>query len=159
MQHLDGWRPSGSANIERVNIMLRFIIHGKAQPQERPGLDTRGLFPRFFDRDKTAVYKQQIKIAAFEALNRQWPKWPGPLNLSVREYRAIPSSWSQKKRTAALKGELRPTTKCDLKNLIWLVEDSLNKLAFVDDSQIVSYEGSGKFYSTIPCLEVIVTRL
>lgn len=139
--------------------MLRFTIYGKAQPQERPGVNARGRFVKFFDRPHTAEYKHRVQSAAFEALHRQWPRWTGPFNMAVIEYREIPTTWSLKKRTAALAGTIRPITRPDIKNFIWLVEDALNKLVFLDDSQVVSYDGSGKHYDEIPRLEVVITRL
>ena len=154
-----GTRPAPPILKERVNIMLKFITHGKAQPQERPGVNARGKIVKFFDRPNTAEYKHRIQAAAFEALHGRWPRWSGPINLAVVEYREIPISWSFKKRNAALTGTLRPISRPDIKNIIWLCEDSLNKLVFIDDSQIVSYDGTAKYYGELPRLEITVTRL
>lgn len=62
----------------------------------------------------------------------------GPLELSVTVERAVPASWSKKKRAAALAGEIGATGKPDLDNIIKLIGDSLNGIAWGDDSQIVN---------------------
>jgi Holliday junction resolvase RusA-like endonuclease len=62
----------------------------------------------------------------------------GPLGLCVEIERAVPPSWSKKKRAAALAGEIKPTGKPDLDNVVKLLGDALNKIAWDDDSQIVT---------------------
>lgn len=46
--------------------------------------------------------------------------------------------------------------KPDLSNLIKLIEDALNKVAYRDDSQIFRYDDPGKYYSLRPRLEIEV---
>lgn len=61
----------------------------------------------------------------------------------------VPGSWSKKKRAAALEGSIRPTGKPDCSNMVKLVEDALNGVAWRDDSQIVSL-GVRKRYAEKP---------
>ena len=49
----------------------------------------------------------------------------------------VPKSYSKKKRSEALAGNLRPT-KADIDNYIKSVLDGLNKVAFLDDRYIYS---------------------
>ena len=58
---------------------------------------------------------------------------------------------------AALRGEILPTTRPDLSNYVKLPEDVFNLVVWRDDSQVVSYDGCGKFYSERPRIEVEVT--
>ena len=51
------------------------------------------------------------------------------------------------------KGEIRPTIKPDLDNCVKIVADSLNGIAYKDDSQIVSVVAD-KYYSDTPRLEL-----
>ena len=83
----------------------------------------------------------------------------GPLVLEAKVYRPIPKSFSKKKRAAAIAGELLPTTKPDLKNYIAGIEDALEKVIFENDSQIVSYGESGKWYAEQPRVEVVIREL
>ena len=140
---------------------ITFTIYGKAQAQQRAGERvTASGHIHHYDQDESKSAKKEIKDTAFHTVKGKWPQFDCPVNLAVKELRAIPKSWSAKKKTAALQGEVRPTSKPDLKNLIWLVEDCLNGLMWVDDSRIVSFDGSGKWYSALPpCTIIEITAL
>jgi Holliday junction resolvase RusA-like endonuclease len=56
----------------------------------------------------------------------------------VEIYVTPPVSWSKKKRTAALDGVIRPTTKPDIDNVIKGIFDAINDIVFLDDKQVVS---------------------
>lgn len=56
----------------------------------------------------------------------------------------VPKSYSQKKRSEALRGILRPS-KNDLDNLVKSVLDGLNGVAFKDDRQVCIIEAEKKF--------------
>lgn len=82
----------------------------------------------------------------------------GPVALDVTFELPIPASWSKKDRAAALNGSLRPTSKPDLSNMVKLIEDAMNGIAFKDDSQIC--EGTSvKRYAETPRIYVIVRPL
>jgi len=83
------------------------------------------------------------------------PLLAGPLALDVRAYVLVPASWSKKKRAAALKGEIRPTSKPDGDNMLKVVSDSLNLVVWTDDSQVVDARVR-KFYSDAPRVEIEV---
>lgn len=111
---------------------------------------------RFKDKDTEAH-----EAALQSIVLRDVPKaFEGPLRITVRAVFQIPASWSQKKRAAHLG---RPhTQKPDLSNIIKHLEDGLNRIAWVDDSQIAEYGPSAKVWGdrdytvlTIECLEAI----
>ncbi|MFA6167773.1 MAG: RusA family crossover junction endodeoxyribonuclease [Gemmatimonadaceae bacterium] len=60
----------------------------------------------------------------------------GPLTILVLATFVVPKSWSKKKRAAALAGTLRHTSKPDADNVLKLVKDALNMVAYTDDSAI-----------------------
>lgn len=68
----------------------------------------------------------------------------------------IPASWSKKKQAAALTGEIRPTKRPDLSNVIKQVEDAFNGVVYRDDALIVEYGRLRKVYSGSPKLVVTV---
>lgn len=70
----------------------------------------------------------------------------GPLLLVLGIFVDVPASWSKTKRAQALAGGIRPTNKPDLDNIIKLVGDSLNGIAWVDDKQIVEISAQ-RFYA------------
>lgn len=65
-------------------------------------------------------------------------------------YRAVPKSWSKRKRADAIADKIRPTTKPDLDNVIKGIKDALNGVWYKDDSQVVEYGLVGKWYAEEP---------
>jgi Holliday junction resolvase RusA-like endonuclease len=55
-------------------------------------------------------------------------------------------------------GRIRPTKRPDVSNVIKIIEDALNGLAYRDDSQIVRVVGE-KYYSDSPRVEVEICSL
>ena len=80
------------------------------------------------------------------------------LDLRITAYYSIPKSASNKKKKAMESGEIRPTKKPDADNVLKVVADSLNKIAYYDDSQIVDTH-IRKFYSSNPRLEVSIKNI
>ena len=72
----------------------------------------------------------------------------GPVGLEMSVMIAIPASWSEKKRLAASRGEIRPTGRPDVDNYLKLV-DALNGICWRDDSQVVEARVT-KYYSMTP---------
>lgn len=117
----------------------------------RLGDRVRGVTPT-----KTRKFEALIKAQA-EVMGV--PPLEGALRLTIKIYRSIPKSFSKIKQKRAINGLIRPTTKPDLDNYIKIV-DALNGVFWKDDSQIVEYgEGTGKYYSDQPRLEIIVEQL
>ena len=84
----------------------------------------------------------------------------GPLMLGVLAFLPIPTGFSKKKRAAALAGELRPTTKPDLDNLIKHIKDCCKGIFWGDDKEVVGYlEGTGKYYGDLPRWEIEILTL
>ncbi len=76
------------------------------------------------------------------------------LDMRIMAYYSIPKSASKKKKAAMLLGTIRPTKKPDMDNVVKIIADSLNQVAYRDDTQIVDCQ-CRKFYSDIP--RVVVT--
>lgn len=77
------------------------------------------------------------------------------LDMRIRAYYSIPKSASKKKRAAMIMGEIRPTKKPDMDNVVKIIADSLNQVAYRDDTQIVDCQ-CRKFYSDNPRVEVMI---
>lgn len=77
------------------------------------------------------------------------------LDMRIRAYYSIPKSASKKKREAMIMGEIRPTKKPDMDNVVKIIADSLNQVAYRDDTQIVDCQ-CRKFYSDNPRVEVMI---
>jgi Holliday junction resolvase RusA-like endonuclease len=110
-----------------------------------------------FDPGKSKDYKRYVSMIA--AQHRPPQLIESAVGLSVKVYRPIPGSWSKVKQEKAEKGEILPTSKPDLSNYIKGVEDAIEGILLKNDSQVVDYQGSGKWYSHTPRIEVAITEL
>ena len=70
----------------------------------------------------------------------------GPVGLWLTFEYKVPKSYSKKDKEAAKEGKLAKLTRPDIDNLIKLVLDGLNGIAYVDDNQVVELR-SRKIYS------------
>jgi len=75
------------------------------------------------------------------------------VQVGIIAYYPIPKSASKKKRADMESGKLRPIVKPDLDNVMKVVCDALNQIAYRDDSQIVA-ASLVKMYSNTPRVEV-----
>ena len=80
----------------------------------------------------------------------------GPLSLRVDAFMAVPQAKAQKWKRGAIAGEIRPTTKPDLDNLVKQIKDCLTQMGvWGDDKQVVELCAS-KRYSDCPRWEIEV---
>lgn len=131
--------------------MIRFTIPGEVIPQGRPRFARTRNGVRAYDPARSREYKSFVQWSTFQL----WPEKPldGPLSVRIVEYRAIPASWSKKRRAEALAGVIRPTGRPDMDNVIKAILDSLNGRMWHDDSQVVSLHAE-KRYAETPRAEV-----
>jgi Holliday junction resolvase RusA-like endonuclease len=141
---------------EVVNV-INFVVYGEPVPQGRPRTAVVNGRAIVYDPKKSRDFKRDIKRVAQDYVPEQLIT--GPIVLEVKVFRSIPKSFSKKKREKALAGIVRPTTKPDLKNYIAGVEDALEKVIFENDSQIVSYGESGKWYGDPPRIEITIREI
>ena len=80
------------------------------------------------------------------------------LDVRIIAYYEIPKSTSKKKRAEMLAHKIRPTKKPDWDNIGKIVCDSLNLVAYHDDSAVVDSQVR-KFYSEQPRIEVIIQEV
>ncbi|MCL1789899.1 MAG: RusA family crossover junction endodeoxyribonuclease [Peptococcaceae bacterium] len=138
--------------------MIYLEIPGVPVAQGRPRA-TINPWPHVYDPEKSRAYKEYVKNTAKEQMGGN-PPLDGPVVLGVAVYRPIPKSWAKKKRLDAIKGRIKPTSRPDLGNYIKGIEDALNGVAWLDDSQVVEYApGTGKYYSERPRVVITVDNV
>lgn len=131
--------------------MIRFTILGEPVSKQRPRVTKWGTYTP----DKTVNYENLVKqLYISEGL----PQLVGELEIEVVAYFVIPKSISKKKRDQMNKGIIRPTKKPDLDNIIKIISDALNTIAYHDDSQIVKATIE-KYYSDNPRVEVVLQEV
>lgn len=135
---------------EPITIVVPGRAHGKVLQANR--------FNRFggmhLDK-KSAAYMGLVSSFAKQVM-RGRPPVDEAIVLCMTEVREIPKSWSKRDRAAALRGEIWPTSKPDLKNIMAGVEDAMNKIVWRDDALIVLYAPMRKIYGETPRLVVTV---
>lgn len=129
-------------------------LAGAPRGKGRPRFGRRGDFVAVWTDKKTVGYEELLKEVARAAMVDAVMRL-GPVTVRVEAAMAVPASWSRRKQTAALCGDLWPTGKPDFDNVAKIVGDALNKIVWKDDSQIVACTFV-KFYSASPGLKIIV---
>lgn len=132
-----------------------FTIPGEPTGKARPRVFNRGGKSMAITPQKTVMYENLIKTCFTEQCGTFFGE--KQLAMKITAFYQIPKSASKKKSDVMLSGEIRPTKKPDLSNVIKCVEDALNGVAYGDDSQIVWLMGE-KYYSNIPCVKVEITE-
>lgn len=137
---------------------VKFSIPGAPVGKGRPKFARQGGFVRTYTPEKTASYENLVKLE-YERQCKSY-RFPenAPLKMNITAYYPIPKSASKSKRAAMLNKEIRPTKKPDVDNIVKIIADSLNEVAYKDDSQIVSASIS-KYYEAIPRVEVAIIDL
>jgi Holliday junction resolvase RusA-like endonuclease len=104
--------------------------------------------------------EQQMDEKKLEALlfeHRPEAPFKGPIMFGLRAYFAVPKSKPKKFQEAALAGELRPTSRPDLDNILKHIKDVATGIFWQDDDQVVGYiEATGKYYGEVPRYEIVV---
>ena len=108
------------------------VIPGPIRGKQRARSTRQG---RMYTPAETVNAEAWVRSCVVQSVGQ--PMLEGPLAFEAMVSCAIPDSWSAKKRRAALLGEVRPTGKPDLDNIAKLLADSMNKLVWRDDAQIV----------------------
>lgn len=113
---------------------IAFVIPGTPVGKGRPKFARRGSYVTTYTPEKTAVYENLVKVKAQEAMIGR-PVIEGAVSVVVALYVTPPASWSQKKQRAALAGEIYPTSKPDVDNVIKGIFDACNEIVWRDDKQ------------------------
>lgn len=136
---------------------VSFTIPGTPVPKGRPRFARRGSFVTTYTDEKTASYENLVKITAQKAM--QGAKlFEEAVSVAVELYVSPPASWSQKKQRLALDGELFPTSKPDVDNVLKGIFDAMNDIVWTDD-KLVCDVNVIKRYAQIPCAKVVVCEL
>lgn len=135
--------------------MGKVIIEGKIKGKARPRFNTRtghAITPK-----DTVQYENWVKMCYREQQAEKYLE--GPLRALIVAYYKIPKSYTKKRIEAIRKGEEYPTKKPDLDNIAKIVLDSLNKIAFDDDAQIVELTVLKRYTEDIERVELELENL
>ena len=117
---------------------MRFIVEGKVQGKAR----ARTFFNHNTGRMQS-ITPEQTK--SYEELIRWSYKASGgkylgeqPIELSVKAFYPVPQVFNKEKKQQAITNRIRPMTKPDTDNILKVVLDALNGVAYYDDKQVIS---------------------
>lgn len=128
-------------------MILKFTVPGEPKAKARPRMMKTGFV---YTPKDTVNYENLVKMCFMEQCNK---KVSGEVEAIIKAYFAIPKSVSKTKREAMVHCVVRPIKKPDGDNIAKAILDSVNKIAYDDDSQVVTLTVE-KYYSESPRVEV-----
>lgn len=129
---------------------LRFEVPGEPRGKGRPRFVKKNGIA--YTPKETAQYENLIVLACRETMGDRAPLGC-PVFLTVHAHFAIPPSKSKKWKARAAQGQEPVVKRPDLDNILKVVCDALNGVAWKDDKQVY-FATTSKFYGLRPRLSV-----
>lgn len=136
-------------------MKVRFTVLGTPQGKGRHRFTQAGNYVKTYTPDATASYENLVKLEYRRQCKDFRFEKDIPLDVHIMAYYPIPKSASKKKRTNMVAFRLRPMKKPDTDNVVKIILDSLNHIAYNDDVQVVDLQVR-KFYSENPRVVVSI---
>lgn len=112
---------------------MEFIVEGEPQGKARPRFSRRS--GTVYTPAKTAKYEKEIRQSFLAAGGKMIPEGSYAIVI-MNAYFEIPKSYAKGKRLACERNINRPDKKPDIDNVLKVVLDALNKVAYEDDKQV-----------------------
>ena len=136
--------------------MISFTIEGVPVPKGRPRFTRSG---HTYTPDTTRKYEALVTARAKEAMiGKRKIEKPNAVRVDILAIFPVPSSWSKKRRTAALQGVEHRVSKPDLDNVQKAILDGMNGIVFEDDSQVIDSR-TRKAYGPEPGVKVFIDEV
>lgn len=132
-----------------VKFMVMGEPKGKGRPRFMPNTG-RAVTPK-----DTVVYENLVRMEYMAQCHDYRFPDGAMLDMRIIAYYSIPKSQTKKNKELMKNQLLRPIKKPDMDNVVKIIADSLNQVAYRDDTQIVDCQ-CRKFYSENPRVEVII---
>lgn len=108
------------------------VVEGKIKGKARPRFNTKT--GRTFTPGDTVSYENWVRINYKDQFGEYLE---GSIRARIIVYYKVPKSYPKKRIQAIREGLEQPQKKPDADNIAKIILDSLNKIAFDDDSQVV----------------------
>ena len=122
--------------------MYEFEVIGDIKGKARPRINTYTC--QAYTPNDTKDYENLIK----QYFKLKYPRFvplENRVSVKIIAYFKIPKTTTKKDRVLIEEGKLSPTKKPDKDNIVKIVLDALNKMAFKDDNQITKLEVEKKY--------------
>lgn len=136
---------------------IKFIVPGNPRGKQRPRIcRIRGKTITYTPK-QTSEYEKLVR-ASYMAVSKAKFERNLPLEISILALYPVPKSVNKKLKSSMLKGGILPTKKPDSDNIIKIILDALNCVAYRDDAQIckVYFE---KMYAEKPETKIIIKEI
>lgn len=136
---------------------IKFTVPGNPRGKQRPRIcRIRGKTITYTPKE-TTEYEKLVK-ASYTAVSKAKFERNLPLEISILALYPVPKSVNKKLKSSMLKGGILPTKKPDSDNIIKIILDALNCVAYRDDAQIckVYFE---KMYAEKPETKIIIKEI
>lgn len=134
---------------------IKFSVPGKPFGKQRPKFSRAGQYVKTYTPDETTSYENWVRLMYSNAAKGRMFPDGAMLDVRIIAYYEVPKSVSKKKRKEMLEHRVRPTKKPDWDNIGKIICDSLNLVAYHDDSAVVDAQVR-KFYSENPRVDVTI---
>ena len=131
-------------------VRYEFEVPGEPVGKGRPRFGNG----RTYTPAKTANYENLVRVAFAQTYPDAVPL-DGPIDLIIRAYFSVPKSFSKKKRQDALNDDIAKTTRPDIDNIVKVICDGLNEVAWKDDAQIFQLD-AWKGFGLQPKVEITI---
>ena len=135
---------------------IRFTVLGEPKGKGRPRFNTRtghAITPK-----DTVNYESLVRLEYAQQTNGFRFPDDAMLDMRIVAYYGIPKSKSNKVKEKMRTHQIRPVKKPDMDNVVKVIADSLNQVAYKDDTQIVD-QMCRKFYSDTPRVEITIKQI
>lgn len=138
--------------------MISFIVEGKPQSKARARTFYNERIGKMQSAtpQKTKSYEDLIRWKYVAAGGRCYAD--KPLQVDVQAVYPIPTRFNKADKNSAAEGHIRPTTKPDCDNIIKVVLDALNGVAYYDDKQVVCVS-CNKYYGKTAYIKITIKEL
>lgn len=138
-------------------MTVKFVIPGPPKGKGRPRVERHGNKTAARTPEDTVIYENLVRTEYQRQCGEHRFEDGEMLDLRVIVYYPIPASKSKKQQRLMEEGAIRPTKKPDNDNILKIIADSLNQIAYKDDAQVVDAQ-IRKFYSRRPRTVVSISR-
>lgn len=128
-----------------------FTINSKLRGKGRPRFTKNG---RTYTPKETVEYENMIKLEYQNQCGGY--QFSGPVSVDITIVHMVEKASSKKARAEKLTGLTVPTKKPDIDNVIKIILDALNQVAYVDDRMVIDVHAV-KIYGENECVSIRLT--
>lgn len=155
-------------NLDLIDQMVLIVIEGDPRGKGRPRFSTATGFVKVYTDKETQIYEELIQREVLQVIGGQaliarvgqikrrsfieaytdfggQPIFTGPVRVEMEIRHPIRQSWTKAKKAGALGGQVAPTIKSDIDNILKIWFDAFNDCMWKDDTQVIEVHAKKSF--------------